>query len=388
MTAGLPFLMDVSRLTGRRMRGRLPTGVDRLALAYVRRYGPRSRAFVRDGRFHLVLPDALSQSLFRLLLSPPPDFTARAWRLIACGAAARNRRRDPGGSVFFNIGHSGLEYRRYPDLLGRMKVKPVFYVHDLIPITHPEYCRPGERDRHRVRMRMVLGLARGVVTNSRATLEELSRYAAGTGMELPPSVPAYPAPPEFGAAAAKRPVDRPYFVIVGTIEPRKNHVLLLQAWRRIAAEMGDGAPLLAVIGQRGWECENAVDLLERCDALKGRVLELSSCSDTEMAAWLRHAQALLFPSFTEGFGMPLMEALACGTPVIASDLPVFREIAGDIPEYLDPLDGAGWIAAIREYCADDGPRRSRQVRDMAGYSVPSWADHFARVDALLEQVTG
>ncbi len=92
-----------------------------------------------------------------------------------------------------------------------------------------------------------------------------------------------------------------------------------------------------------------VDLLDRCVALKDHVTELPRCDDHELATWLAHAQALLFPSFIEGFGMPLVEALMLGVPVIASDLPVFREIAGDIPCYLDPIDGPGWRRAVLEY---------------------------------------
>src|ERR1700694_3569104 len=112
-----PYLIDVSRLVGRLMKGRLPTGVDRVALAYVRQYGLQSRAFVRDGRFNIVLPEKFSQTLFPLLLHPPSDFKYHAWRLSALGGADSFRSRDLSGSIFFNIGHSGLEYHRYPDLL-------------------------------------------------------------------------------------------------------------------------------------------------------------------------------------------------------------------------------------------------------------------------------
>jgi glycosyltransferase involved in cell wall biosynthesis len=381
-----PFLIDVSRLVGRLMKGRLPTGVDRVALAYVQKYGPRSQAFVRDGRFNVVLSEKLSQSLFHLLLNPPLDFKLHAWRLIALGAAAGIRSRDLSGSIFLNIGHSGLEYHRYPDFLRRMKVRPVFMVHDLIPITHPEFCRPGELEKHRIRMLTVLDLARGVITNSQSTLDALSAFAGTQGALLPASTAAFLSPPDLISASELRPADRPYFVVLGTIEPRKNHLLLLNVWKRMIEQMGDQVPLLVVIGQRGWECENVVDLLERCESLHGHVLELSTCSDAKLATWLRNAQALLFPSFVEGFGLPLVEALACGTPVIASNLAVFREIAGDIPDYIDPLDGIGWITLIREYSIENSNRRTAQKSRMASYIAPTWDNHFKQVDALLEQV--
>jgi glycosyltransferase involved in cell wall biosynthesis len=381
-----PFLIDVSRLVGRQMKGRLPTGVDRVALAYVRHYGLRSRAFIRDGRFSVVLPEKFSQTLFHLLLHPPSDFKSHAWRLIAQGAAAGILSRDLSGSIYFNIGHSGLEYHRYPDLLRRMQVRPVFMVHDLIPITHPEFCRPGEQQKHLIRMRMVLELARGVITNSQATLDALAAFADAQGVPLPPATPAFLAPPDFAAATKMRPVERPYFVVLGTIEPRKNHLMLLHVWKRLVERMGDQAPLLVIIGQRGWECENVVDLLERCEPLREHILELSACSDAELATWLHHAQALLFPSFVEGFGLPLVEALACSTPVIASDLTVFREIADDIPDYLDPLDSMGWIAMIIEYATQGNQLRNRQLQRISRFFAPTWDEHFKRVDALLAEV--
>ncbi len=386
MKSGLPFLIDVSRLVGRLMKGRLPTGVDRVALAYVRQYAERSRAFIRDGRFHVVLTEKLSQTLFHLLLVPQPDFKAHAWRLIAQGAAAGIRQRDLSGSVFLNIGHSGLEYHRYPDLLIKMKVKPVFLVHDLIPITHPEYCRPGEQAKHRIRMKTVLELAQGVITNSRATLDELARFADTLGMRLPPAQSAFLAPPAFSLADSAPPVTRPYFVVLGTIEPRKNHLLLLQVWKRLVERLGDQAPLLVLIGQRGWECENAVDLLERCEAVRSHVIEHPSCSDKELANWLQHARALLFPSFAEGFGLPLVEALACGTPVIASDLAVFHEIAGNLPDYCDPLDGLGWLGLIADYSSSNSKKRALQLQRVSSYSAPSWEMHFQKVEMLLQKV--
>ena len=175
-------------------------------------------------------------------------------------------------------------------------------------------------------------------------------------------------------------------MVLGTIEPRKNHLLLLHVWRQIVAELGEAAPQLVVIGQRGWECEQVVDLLDRCTALQGHVTELPRCGDQELATWLAHAQALLFPSFTEGFGMPLVEALTLGVPVIASDLPVFREVAGGIPDYLDPIDGLGWYQRVLGYLAVGGPMRCAQRVRMEGFRAPTWGEHFTVVESLLDRV--
>jgi glycosyltransferase involved in cell wall biosynthesis len=369
------------------MKGRLPTGVDRVCLAYIRRYGSYARVLIHWGGHGWRLSARASQELFELLLEPPPRFHRCAMRIIAMSPPQPLPDNSRSGTFLFNIGHSGLERPGYADWIARKNLRPLFMVHDLIPITHPEYCRPGELQRHMTRMDAVLKASAAIVTNSRATLEELTAYAASRGLPLPPATAALLAPPPTLRPLDTPPLDGPYFVIVSTIEPRKNHWMLLQIWRRLVERHGaDQAPRLVVIGQRGWECENVVDLLERCQELRGVVRELPCCSDQELATWLRHARALLFPSFCEGYGLPLVEALTLGTPAIAGNLAVFREIAADIPEYLDPLDGLGWQAAIEEYSLPDSPARAAQLQRLEQYTPPTWKVHFAAVDQLLGEL--
>jgi glycosyltransferase involved in cell wall biosynthesis len=177
---------------------------------------------------------------------------------------------------------------------------------------------------------------------------------------------------------------RPYFVALGTIEPRKNHLLLLNLWRQFAATLGAAAPRLVVVGRRGWENENVLDMLERCSAIDGLVRETGALPDREVATLLRGARALLFPSFAEGFGLPLAEALALGVPAIASDLVALREVGGNVPDYLDPLDGPAWRAGILDYARADSVARRAQLGRLGAWKPPAWSDHFAAVDRLLE----
>jgi len=268
----------------------------------------------------------------------------------------------------------------------RKRLRSVFMVHDLIPITHPEYCRPGEARRHIARIENILAVGNGVLTNSEDTANALRHYANLRGLPLPPIQAALLAPAPLPVAREVQPLSQPYFVVVGTIEPRKNHWLLLHVWRQLVQELGSSAPHLVVIGQRGWECESVADLLERCDALRGHVHELDSCTDAELARYLVHARALLFPSFAEGYGMPLVEALMLGTPVIASRLAVFREISGDVPDYIDPLDGPGWTRAVCDYAQPDSALRAAQIARMQRFALPSWNVHFEQVERLMERM--
>jgi glycosyltransferase involved in cell wall biosynthesis len=380
-------LIDVTRPVDRRMQGRLATGVDRVSLEYVKYFAERSTALVRFAGQWIELSQGDSERVYEALLSSSRNFNHLVRKIVARSLPRSVTQQFSKPRFLFNTGHSGLEKKYYNHRLKRSGLKPIFFVHDLIPLTHPEYCRPGEFDKHKARMDVVLGAGQGVITNSLSTLDELSDYAKANGLHVPPAVVAHLAPAKLPIPIADSPLDKPYFVILGTIEPRKNHWLLLQLWRQLIERYGDAAPRLVIIGQRGWECENVVDLLERCKVLEGFVFEHSACSDEDLALWLFHARALLFPSFAEGYGMPLIEALMMGVPVIASDLFAFREIAGDIPEYVDPLDGMRWKQLIVEYAQAGSPARIEQGKRMEGFLVPTWDKHFDLVEGLLERLS-
>jgi glycosyltransferase involved in cell wall biosynthesis len=379
------LLIDVSRLVGRLAKGRLPTGIDRVCLAYVERFAPAAQAVLQWKGLRRVLPGPESGELFSLVTGPSIAFLPRVARLIA-GASLSPAAAFPGPAFYVNVGHTGLEAAGLERWLQRTSARGIFMVHDLIPITHPEYCRPGEAQRHRLRMRTVLRSAAGVVTNSRATLHTLTAFAHEEGIALPKAMVAPLAPAELIKPDADAPLSAPYFVVLGTIEPRKNHLMLMQAWRELVARRGTEAPHLVVIGRRGWECENVIDFLERCPTLRGFVHELSECTDRELAAYLGHARALLFPSFVEGYGIPLVEALRIRTPVIATDLPVFHEIAGDVPDYVDALDGLGWINAVVDYSSGSSPRRQAQLERLASWASPTWDAHFRRFTRFMEEL--
>ncbi len=251
------------------------------------------------------------------------------------------------------------------DPLGKMQ--RLIYIHDLIPIDYPEYQRPETKQQFSGFLKELTDAPVVAVSNSYDTDRRVKKFATENAWQLRATdvvvptldfkkTPATPLTPPVSAFLNHK---SPYFVIVGTIEPRKNHLLLLQIWRELSQQQ-ENPPRLCIIGKRGWENENVVDMLERCPAIRDTVFEFTGLSDFEVQTMLQNATALLFPSFAEGLGIPILEAAALGVPCVASDIPVFREIAPAGTTFLNPLDGAGWLAAI---VSRTGEIPNKQMRD-------------------------
>ncbi|MDB5510999.1 MAG: glycosyltransferase family 1 protein, partial [Enterovirga sp.] len=288
----------------------------------------------------------------------------------------------PQDAIYLHTSHLRLDLpESFAWLETRPDIRPVFFVHDLIPIDFPEYVVPGEDARHRIRMATIARHAAAVIANSQDVADRLGRHLATEGLRQPRTVVA-PLGVESAFLEVPRRMEarRPYFVVCSTIEARKNHLLLLHLWRDLAARLGPEAPALVIVGRRGWESEAAIDLLDRCRALRGHVIEAPGISTHALAELVAGARALLMPSFAEGYGIPVVEALAVGTPVIASDIAAHREVAGREATFLDPTDGPGWRDAVLRL-------GTRPPEGATGSFVPpTWAAHFGIVDGLLADI--
>ena len=387
-----PLLIDVSRLVWRRWSGTRATGIDRICFAWLAHYASNAQAVIIHRHAKAILPEQASQALFRLLMQPERarrDVAAFRRGMVGLGLRQGHYLRDrlPGrGRLWLNPGHTGLDADGLADWCERRDLRPVHLVHDLIPITHPQFCREGEEERHRRRMRTALATAAGIVANSAHTLAVLEQFARSEGIVSAPAIVAWPGTPSLPPASAgtHKPAK---FVVLGTIEGRKNHRLLLTVWQQMLAlarqgRLGAPVPELVIVGRRGWQADDVFALLDRHD-FEGRVTEAGPLDDARLAALFSEASALLFPSFAEGFGIPLIEALSAGVPVIASDLPVFREIGQGVPDLL-PADAPDkWRAAVLDYAKPHSLHRAAQHERLKHFRSPTWEEHFKRVDSLI-----
>lgn len=385
MRNNAPILIDVTRMIWRRWTGRRPTGIDRVCLAYLEHFAPQAQAVVQAPHFPRILDRKASDALFDLLLGGGEGFRSRFIRLASKFGWLSIWPLRGNGRTYLNVGHTGLDRLEFTHWIRRINVRPIYMVHDLIPITHPEYCRAGEATKHGLRIKTMLETGSAIIGNSQATLDALDAFADSEALPRLPQISAWLG----GTSLRSKPCignapEKPYFVVLGTIEARKNHIMLLNLWSELIRELGHSTPQLRIIGQRGWEADHIFTLLDHNALLKGHVIEINDCTDMELSNHLSHACALLFPSMVEGYGLPLIEAMGAGIPVLASNIPVFREIAGDIPVYLDPADIHCWKEAICNYMAPDSTSRAGQLEKLTQYSMPDWQTHFSAIDEWLD----
>ena len=376
-------LLDVTRLM--RRAGRVLTGVDRVELAYARALIADSVpvfGLVRSRIGYILLDQRGMDQLLRCLSGPETGETVetqqqRCWRHARKSAIGRVppfllqamlRRKLPTGFAYLNVGHSNLTDR----VLGAMRSvddRIAVFINDVIPLDFPEFQRGGTVRPFEEMIARVAKHANLVIYNSNDTQARAQAYFP----QNPASIVAHLGTDRVDPVAADVPEtvpqNAPFFVCIGTIEPRKNHTFLLDLWD----VMGAKAPGLIIAGGRGWKNE---EVFARLDAMPadGPVREIAGLSDGALAALIDKAAGVLLPSLAEGFGLPATEAAARGVPLIVNDLPVLREILGDIPIYASVSDRYLWINKISEL-ASLGPN----APDQQQYVPPTWDAHFKTV---------
>jgi glycosyltransferase involved in cell wall biosynthesis len=201
----------------------------------------------------------------------------------------------------------------------------------------------------------------------------------------------------LAAVRAKYGIPGDYLLYVGTLQPRKNLVRLVEAWARVIADcrlqIADlGRRTLVIAGKKGWLYEEIFATVRRL-GLEGRVLFPGYVPEEDLPALLSGATAFVLPSLYEGFGLPVLEAMACGTPVIAANVSSLPEVVGDAGLLVDPLDSDALAAALQRLLTDADPstplraslRAELRQRGLARAKLFSWPRCARETLAVLER---
>lgn len=402
-------LLDLTRLVSRAMRR--PTGIDRVELAYLNAFMADSVpvfGLIRTSWGFLLLDrQGLSEcqqklsgqlvwgkaDLLSRLRRNLPESRQRAeadMRRIALARALRFRlktmlaRHLPVGTVYVNVGHGNLSASVLDALRKGIDARIVVMIHDTIPLDFPEYQRPFAKDMFLVMLKNVQRSASLILCNSAQTRDDIDRHMRRFGA-IPQTLVAHlgidiPTPDEAPRFPDGFDRNRPCFITIGTIEPRKNHMFLLKLWAEMAAKLpAEQIPQLLICGARGWRNDDVFARLDG-DPLMGRhVFEMPGLSDGQIASLLENSHGALFPSLAEGFGLPPAEALSLGVPVICNDLPIYREILGDYPIYANAQDMYLWMDKILMLTTGQHDRQYSGNK----FKPPLWQDHFNAVLSCL-----
>ncbi len=267
--------------------------------------------------------------------------------------------------------------------------RSVITVHDLAFLHYPQFLTDESRDYYAGQIEAAVARADRIIAVSEATKRDLMALLGvppekiAVVLEAASEQYRHATPGEVERLRAVYEIDGPYILFVGTLEPRKNVDGLLRAYAQLCAEVPD-VPQLVIAGGRGWLYQETLALYEQL-GLGDRVCWTGVIPPDDLPALYSAAEVLCLPSYYEGFGLPPLEAMACGTPVVVSDRASLPEVVGEAGLYVDPDDVASIAAALRRVLEDSVLAADLRRRGLARADEFSWSRAARETLAVYEQ---
>ena len=288
------------------------------------------------------------------------------------------------GDILLVLGSpwSHPDYANLVDIQRRRGLRFALLVYDLIPIRRPEWCDRGLVRVFRAWFDSVFPLCDDVFAISQATAEDVERYTRERGIELANPVATIPIGTSFGVTdlsiapsrTPRLPLPGSYALIVSTIEARKNHILLFRVWREMLEKMPrESVPTLVFAGRVGWLVDDLMRQIANTSNLDGKLVLIENPTDAELLALYEGCLFTMFPSFFEGWGLPVTESLALGKPCLTSDRTSLPEAGGHLARRFDPDNLHDAYRAIREVIDDPAELARWTAKVRREFKQISWS---------------
>lgn len=251
------------------------------------------------------------------------------------------------------------------------------FIHDILPIAAAEYFVARETRKYVKGVIEALTFADFILTTSEYNKTTLAEHMASRkldplpihvvplGHELSPSVPVESTISSVIAGI----IDQDYVLCVGTIEARKNPIYLFNIWKMMARSHRSKIPYLVFAGRKGWLVQDFLDQLEACHYLGGKIVVVHNATDTELDLLYRKCLLTMYPSFVEGWGLPVGESLAHGKICLSSATGGIPEVGGELVDYIDPYNAGDGLERLLRYL-DEPELRSSREREIADHFEP------------------
>ncbi len=287
-----------------------------------------------------------------------------------------------------------------PTFLPSLKSQGVMvgaYIYDLIPITHPHYCMSGLTQGFNIAFAESATCFDFTLTISGFVADQVNKFLASRNLRRFPTIPvplAHELEFRKRRTASTRQVnpavsdllEKDFVLCVCTIEARKNHIYLFYIWQEMIND-GLDVPDLVFVGRYGWRIGDLIGQIDASHHLDGRLHILHGLSDADLSALYDSCSFTVFPSFVEGWGLPVGESLAHGKVCVASSASSIPEVGGSLATYIDPFNLHSGTEVIRRLIADPGYRKGLETRIRKEFVPRTWtnvgSDFFSRLDATV-----
>ncbi len=262
-------------------------------------------------------------------------------------------------------------------------------LYDIVPLRHPEWCDYNVVNSFSNWFSSVVPLADRVIAISHTTAKDVEKYASETSIKLKSRIATIPLGTGLGRSTAalrteRLPPPASFVLFVSTIEARKNHVLAFRLWRELLASMSrEQVPTLVFAGRVGWLVADLMQQLKNADWLGGKILLIEEPSDGELTALYEDCLFTLYPSLFEGWGLPVTESLAHGTPCVAANASSLPEAGGTLVRYFDPDNLHDALRTVRELLDNRAGLAAWRTEIRENFRPISWRESGAAILRLI-----